>query len=181
MKKLLLLLIIPFLSFGQNSNIYKVVRTIEKVEVREYGGLLFASYINTEDKNSQNASFRVLADYIFGQNNMGEKIAMTSPVVIRLFNNNEMLFRIPEKYTQESVPKPNNKNVKLIESNYVQKAVIQYSGYSNEVKEKKKIKELKTILEKYNIQHNNKFELFVYNPPYKFFNRRNEISVDIIK
>ncbi len=180
MKKLLLLLI-PFLSFSQNSNIYKVVRTIEKVEVREYGQLLFASYTNTEDKNAQNASFRVLADYIFGQNDVGEKIAMTSPVIIRLFNNNEMLFRIPEKYTKESVPKPNNKNVKLIETNYVQKAVIQYSGYSNEAKEKKKIKELKRILEKYNVEHNNKFELFVYNPPYKFFNRRNEISVDILK
>ena len=79
------------------------------------------------------------------------------------------------------ISKPNNEKVKFIETNYVQKAVIKYSGYSNAEREAKKIEELKIILEKYNIQHNNKFELFVYDPPYKFFNRRNEISVNIIR
>ena len=180
MKKLFLLLV-PFLSFSQDANVYQLIRTIEKIEIREYQPLLFASYINSENENPQNSSFRVLANYIFGSNDLGEEIAMTSPVIIRLFNKNEMLFRMPEKYTLKNIPKPNNKRVKLIETNYTQKAVIQYSGYSNAEKENKKIKELKTMLEKHNIRHNNKFELFVYDPPYKFFNRRNEISVDIIK
>ena len=181
MKKVLLLLILPILSFGQESNVYKVIQTIENVEVREYRPLLFASYINLENENSQNSSFRILADYIFGYNDVNEEIAMTSPVIIRLYNNNEMLFRIPKKYTKQSVPKPNNKKIKLIETNYVHKAIIQYSGYSNAGKEKRKIKELKTILEKHNIRHSGKFELLVYDPPYKFFNRRNEISVNLLK
>jgi len=180
MKKLLLLLF-PLLSFGQESKTYEVIQVIENIEIRAYSPSLFASYINNEQGNTENSSFRVLADYIFGSNDTGEEIAMTSPVVIRLFNDNEMLFRMPEKYNTENLPKPNNEKVKFIETNYVQKAVIQYSGYSNAEREAKKIKELKIILEKYNIQHNNKFELFVYDPPYKFFNRRNEISVNIVR
>ena len=180
MRKLLLILF-PLLSFGQDSNTYKVIQIIEKIEIRAYNPALFASYINNKQEDAQNSSFRVLADYIFGSNDTEEEIAMTSPVVIRLFNDNEMLFRMPEKYNQDNLPKPNNKKVKFIETNYTEKAVIKYSGYSNAEKENQKIEELKIILEKYNIKHNNKFELFVYDPPYKFFNRRNEISVNILK
>jgi len=161
-------------------NTYKVIQIIEKIEIREYRPLLFASYIEGSGLRDQNSSFRVLADYIFGSNKKSENIAMTSPVVIRLFNNNEMLFRMPDNYSKENVPIPNNNNVTFVETNYVKKAVISYSGYTNVQKEKKKIEELKIILEKNNIAHNNKFELFVYDPPYKLFNRRNEISVNIL-
>jgi len=181
MKKLLLLLIIPLTIFGQSSEIYKVLRTVENVEIREYVPLLFASYINSGKENNQNSSFRVLANYIFGSNEAEEKIAMTSPVVIKLFNDNEMLFRMPKKYNKKNIPKPNNTSVKFLETSSTQKAVIRYSGYTNKEKEKRKIIELKEILKKYGIEHTNQFELFVYNSPYKFFNRRNEISVNIIK
>ena len=184
MKKTLFL-VITFLSVGSQElsidGTYRLLKKIDNVEIREYKPLLFASYMSGEVENPQNSSFRVLADYIFGHNDVNEKIEMTSPVIIRLFNNNEMLFRIPERYTKKTAPKPNNKNVKLIETNYTEKAVIQYSGYSNLKKEKKKVEELKTILQKHNIKHNNKFELFVYDPPYKLFNRQNEISVIILK
>ncbi len=180
MKKLLLL-IIPLLSFTQSSEIYKVVRAVENVEIREYVPLLFASYINSGKENDQNSSFRVLANYIFGSNEAEEKIAMTSPVVIKLFNYNEMLFRMPEKYNKRNIPKPKNTSVKFLETSVTKKAIIRYAGYTNKEKEKRKIIELKAILEKYGIEHTNQFELFVYNSPYKFFNRRNEISVNIIK
>ncbi|MAQ69700.1 MAG: soul heme-binding protein [Flavobacteriales bacterium] len=180
MKKLFLLLF-PFLNFGQDASTYEVIKVIEKIEIRAYNPALFASYINDEQSDTQDSSFRVLANYIFGSNERTEEIAMTSPVVIRLFNNDEMLFRMPEKYNKENLPKPNNEKVKFVETNYVQKAVIKYSGYSNTERENQKIEELKIILKKYNITHNNKFELFVYDPPYKFFNRRNEISVNVLK
>ncbi|MBF25923.1 MAG: soul heme-binding protein [Flavobacteriales bacterium] len=164
---------------SSKSDIYKVIKTIESVEIREYDPSLYISYVNNEQENAQNSSFRVLADYIFGSNKNNEEIAMTSPVVIKLFNKNEMLFRIPKKYNIKNVPKPNNKNLKFVETKYIKKAVIQFSGYSNSDKEKKHIEELKEILNNNNIKHNNKFELFVYDPPYKFYNRRNEISVNI--
>jgi len=181
MKKLLVLFIIPLLGLGQDSKIYKVIGTVENVEFREYVPLLFASYTNVGEEDAQNSSFRVLANYIFGYNETGEEIAMTSPVVIRLFNDNEMLFRMPKKYNKRNIPKPNDTNIKFIETNSVQKAVIQYSGYTNTNKENRKIEELKTILHKKGVEHDHKFELFVYDPPYKLFNRRNEICVNILK
>ncbi len=180
-----LLIIISLISFYSSSQelsqsiIYKVIQSIGSVEIREYEPALYASYMGNEKENNQTSSFRVLADYIFGSNASKQEIAMTSPVIIKLFNNNEMLFRMPKKYNTKNIPEPNNQNVKFIETSYIKKAIIQYSGYSNDDKENEKIEELKTVLNKNNIKHNNQFELFVYDPPYKFFNRTNEISVNI--
>lgn len=179
-KKIILILMTPFLSFSQDDNHYKVVKKIENIEIREYDALLFASYNNSDLKN-RSSSFRPLADYIFGSNERNEEIGMTSPVVIKLYNNNEMLFKMPEKYNKQTIPNPKNENIKIIETNSTQKAVIQYSGYSNTEKEKEKTEELIRILAKHNIKHTSEFELFVYDSPYKFFNRRNEISVNILQ
>ena len=79
----------PFLSFSQDDNHYKVVKTIEKIEIREYDALLFASY-NNSDLKDRSGSFRPLADYIFGSNERNEEIGMTSPVVIKLYDNNKL-------------------------------------------------------------------------------------------
>lgn len=160
---------------------YNVLKKVGKVELREYQPLLFVSYKNNYDIDNQNSSFRVLADYIFGANETQEKIAMTSPVVINLDNDREMLFRMPKKYDRDNLPKPKNDDIKIITSKKIIKATIRYSGYTNEKKEYNMIKELKKVLSENNIKHTNQFELFVYDPPYKPFNRRNEISVNIIK
>ena len=92
----------------------------------ENNALLFASYNNTDLKDRNN-SFRPLADYIFGSNERNEEIGMTSPVVIKLYNNNEMLFRMPEKYNMQTIPNPKNENIKIIETSSTKKAVIKYS------------------------------------------------------
>ena len=169
-----------FLNSQNIDNTYRVIEKIGKVELREYKSSLFASYENDQVGNNQNSSFRVLADYIFGANDNDEKIAMTSPVIIKLHNNREMLFRMPKKYNKKSLPQPENNDVKIISSKKAIKATIKYSGYSNEQKELKMINQLKNILSENNIKHNGKFELLVYDPPYKIMNRRNEISVNII-
>ena len=169
-----------FFTTSQDINdTYKILRKVDKVEIREYKPLLYVSYPGGSD-SSQNSHFRVLADYIFGANETEEKIAMTSPVVINLENDREMLFRIPEKYNKKNLPQPNNNSIKVVKSKKQTKATIRYSGYTNEQKENKMIKELKKILSENNIKHTGQFELFVYDPPYKPFNRRNEISVNII-
>ena len=45
---------------------------------------------------------------------------------------------------------------------------------------KKKTKELTTILNENNIKFKQDFEVDVYNSPFQFINRRNEITVSII-
>jgi len=181
---ILLALMFFFNSLFSNSQTtnssYTVLKKIGKVELREYKPLLFVSYQNNNSINNQNSSFRVLADYIFGANEKNEKIAMTSPVVINLNNNREMLFRIPKKYNRKNIPKPKNNEIKIVSKEKIIKATIRYSGYTSEQKENKMIEQLKKILLENDIAHINKFELFIYDPPYKPFNRINEISVNII-
>ena len=104
---------------------------------------------------------------------------MTSPVTMRLHGNKEMLFRMPDKYTLENLPKANNTDIKLSVVPSCIKAAIRYSGYSNNKIEQKKITELTEILQAKNISHDSNFEILVYNSPYKFLNRRNEITVNV--
>ena len=124
-------------------------------------------------------TFKSLASYIFGENSENKKISMTSPVTMRLYGNQEMIFRMPEGYNLENLPKANNKQIDFFVISPCVKAAISYGGYSNSKIEKRKINELKKILLENNIVHNDKFEVLVYNSPYKLLNGRNEITVNI--
>ena len=160
---------------GEN---YIVIQNIDNIEIREYKQLIYASYTpkNTNDRNN---SFRNVAGYIFGDNEKNQKINMTSPVVIKMHNKNEMAFIMPEKLTLNNLPEPKNKDIDIYLEPSNIKACITYSGYSNNMIEKRKIKELKKQLTKHKIKHNNDFEVLIYNSPYDFINRKNEIVVSI--
>ena len=157
---------------------YNIIKKIQNIEIREYPKLLYVSYTpqSTKDRNN---SFRNVADFIFGNNESETKIDMTSPVVIKLHNKNEMAFIMPKKYTLQNLPKTNNKKLAVYEESANIKAAIKFSGYSNIEKEKKYTEKLKRILLEHNIKHKNDFELLVYNSPYQFYNRKNEITVSI--
>ena len=156
---------------------YIVLKKIKNIEIREYEKSINASYYSDDDE--KNNYFRTLASYIFGENNKNESISMTSPVTMRLHGNKEMIFRMPNKYNLENLPKANNPNIKFLVIPSCTKAVIGYGGYSNKNIEKKKMAELEKILLENNITHNNKFEVLVYNSPYKILNRKNEITVNV--
>ena len=185
MKLILITLLIAMTPFFTNKTLsntesshYTIITKIDNIEIREFKNLTYASYTPINDIDRDN-SFRNVASYIFGGNNREEKIAMTSPVVIKLHNQNEMAFIMPKKYTINNLPKPNNKEIKLYEERSSIKACIRYSGYSNNNTEKTKVESLKKTLKKHNIKHKNDFEVLVYNSPWKFINRRNEIIVSI--
>ena len=157
---------------------YIVIERVDDVEIREYKKLIYASY-TPKNVSERNNSFRNVAGYIFGDNEKEEKIDMTAPVVIKLHNKNEMAFIMPKKYTLKNLPIPKNIDIKIYEEPSSVKACLKYSGYSNVRIEKRKIKKLKEQLKKYNIEHQNDFEVLVYNSPYQFLNRKNEIVVSI--
>ena len=160
------------------NDFYTVIDKIDNIEVRKYENRIHASYTPTSYKDRNN-SFRNVASYIFGGNNKNQKIAMTSPVVIKIHNENEMAFIMPKEHTITNLPVPSNKKIQIYKEPESIKACIKYSGYSNKKIEDIKIKELKDKLSKYSITHNNDFEVLVYNSPWKLINRRNEISVTI--
>ena len=176
----LLLLIYSFQSRTNNiQEQYVILKKIANIELREYRESVNASYYS-ENKTERNNYFKNLAAYIFGGNTENESIDMTSPVTIRLYGNREMIFRMPSNYTLNNLPKANNPKINFMTMASCTKAAIQYSGYSNKNIEEKKTQELKYILERENIKHNNKFELLVYNSPFEILNRRNEITINII-
>ena len=105
---------------------------------------------------------------------------MTSPVTMRQDGNKEMIFRLPNNFMYEEAPKPENNQIKIFKTEYNIKATIRYSGYTNQSIEKIKTKELTTILNENNIKFKQDFEVDVYNSPFQFINRRNEITVSII-
>jgi len=158
---------------------YIILKKIGNIELREYRESVNASYYS-KNNTDRNNYFKNLAAYIFGGNNENESIDMTSPVTMRLYGNREMIFRMPSNYTLDNLPKANNPKINFMTIASCTKAAIQYSGYSNKNIEEKKIQELKNILERENIKHDNKFELLVYNSPYKILNRKNEITINII-
>ena len=171
-------------SFGNSSNNieqeqYVILKKIDNIEIRQYRESVNASYYS-EEKSEKNNYFRNLAGYIFGDNTENESIDMTSPVTMKLYGNREMLFRMPKNYTIDNLPKANNPKINFLTINSCTKAAIQYSGYSNKDIEERKTQELKDILERENIKHDNKFELLVYNSPFEILNRRNEITINII-
>ena len=165
-----------------NNNVqeqYIILKKIGNIEIREYRESVNASYYSKK-KTERNNYFKNLAAYIFGGNTENESIDMTSPVTMRLYGNREMIFRMPSNYTLDNLPKANNPKINFMTIASCTKAAIQYSGYSNKNIEEKKIQELKNILERENIKHDNKFELLVYNSPFEILNRRNEITINII-
>ena len=187
-KALLIMIMIAFslliYSFKNNTSNsvqeqYIILKKIDNIEIRKYRESVNASYYS-KGKEERNNYFKNLAAYIFGDNNKNISIAMTSPVTMKLYGNKEMIFRMPNNYTLDSLPKANNPKINFMTIASCTKAAIQYSGYSNKNIEEKKIQELKNILERENIKHDNKFELLVYNSPFEILNRRNEITINII-
>jgi hypothetical protein len=90
-----------------------------------------------------------------------------------------MDFVLPSKFDLNNIYKPRDNDVKIIESKAGYFASFKYGGYSNSSKVKKYTKKLYVILNSKNIEYIGNPSYVSYNSPYKLFNRRNEIIVEI--
>jgi hypothetical protein len=163
-------------------HLYKVVKTFDKFEIRKYDSALFSSVKLTSKgyKESSGSGFRVLAGYIFGDNEKNEKIAMTTPVVMELGDTTKMLFKVPQGYTIEKLPRPKNSKIVFEKQEEKMIAAIRFDGWASDEKIKKYTTILMEALAKEKIEHTSKFCFMGYNPPYELINRRNEIAVEVI-
>ena len=155
---------------------YSVIYSFENFELRKYEPILLAEYTNND-----NQEFSVLADFIFGGNEEKRQIPMTAPVITTMETNRTMSFVMPKSITKDICPKPNNSLVKLKTHDPRMAASICFQGFpDNKTCEYKKM-ELSQFLDNINIDHLSDFELHVFDPPYKTFNRKNEIVVTLKK
>lgn len=160
---------------------YTVLKEFDDFEVRQYEAALFSTVqLNGSTyEESSGKGFRQLADYIFGDNEQGQKIAMTSPMAMEIDSTTKMMFMVPSNYVESSLPKPNNKNIQFERREAKTMAAIRFGGWANDKKIEEHEQKLALALQIENITIKGKFMYFGYNPPYEIINRRNEVVVEV--
>jgi hypothetical protein len=160
---------------------YTVEREIGEVEIRQYEDAVFSSVMLKDSTYEGGASkgFRILAGYIFGGNDKGQSIAMTSPVVMEMGKEMKMSFMVPAGMNMDSLPKPNDGRVYQEKVPGSKMAVIRFGGWSSDEKIEAKKQELIRVLRENNIPFEGPFLYMGYNPPYQLVGRRNEVAVRV--
>ena len=175
---------------------YEVVAADQKVEIRDYAPMIVAeAEVSGERSQAIRDGFRIIADYIFGNNMSSRKVAMTAPVtqqpsekiamtapVIQQGKENawQVRFVMPSNYTLESLPRPNNPAVKLSMIAGKRFAVIRFSGLAGEDRLKRETDELVEFIKNRNLTVTSGPTYAFYNPPWPMpFLRRNEIMIEV--
>jgi len=163
---------------------YDLLWKNDRLEARYYPKALLATVkgSQTEYRTSANRHFRVLAGYIFGGNEEGESIAMTSPVHLSLDDaGSTMSFVMPASLEQEDLPTPNDKGITFQEAGEKYVVAVRFGGWANDKKIHKHMEFLLNALETMNVQPLSEPWYMGYNPPFQVLNRRNEVAVEVRK
>lgn len=185
---------------------YRVERKEGAIEIRQYPAQLAAEVTTTgEREEAINQGFRLLADFIFGNNTTRDKIAMTAPVTqqkpadpakpgariamtapvtqqasTRKDNSWTIRFYMPTEYTLATLPKPNNDRIRITETAPQRMAVIRFAGTSSERNLETHQRELAQFVVDENLAITGEPTYAFYNPPFTLpMLRRNEIMVTL--
>lgn len=179
---------------------YQVLAEGEDYEIRAYEPYLVAETVVEGDYgDSGGQGFRILAGYIFGDNNASEKMAMTAPVTREPAESLKMNMTVPviservagaeryryqfvmeRKYTRETLPLPEDERVTIREIPARTMAVHRYSGRWTASNFEKHTTILLRALERDGIEIVGTPRSAAYNAPFvPPFLRRNEVLVEI--
>ncbi|WHA04640.1 heme-binding protein [Candidatus Bandiella numerosa] len=161
---------------------YHVISSQENIEIRKYNPMIIALVeVQGERKEAIRGGFKILADYIFGNNKSKEDIPMTAPVRQQKFQENwQISFIMPSEYNMETLPQPNNKNISLKELPSKKYIVINFSGIISDQNIALNEEKLKKYIFENEIQSLSTPIYAFYNPPWTLsFMRRNEIMMEI--
>lgn len=160
---------------------YTLVKAYDDFEVRKYEASLFTSVkLSTNDyKEGSSKGFSVLAGYIFGGNDKGQQIAMTSPVSMSLEDSMTMMFMVPKELEKDKLPKPNSSEIEFKEEPAKKVAAITFGGWADSEKIAYYKQKLITALDKEKVAYTAKFFFLGYNAPYEMTNRKNEVIVEL--
>lgn len=161
---------------------YRVVQKDQNFEIRFYPSATLAT-IKSDAKTYKELSspgFRKLAGYIFGGNEDKTQISMTSPVQMDINDSvSTMSFVMPSNYNKANLPKPNNPDVILKETQDEYVAAIQFGGFASDKELKFYSEKLQYILKEKGIKTYGNTKFLGYNPPFQLVGRRNEIIISI--
>lgn len=176
---------------------FKLIRKEEPFEVREYAPMIVAEVIvDGEREKAVNDGFRILADYIFGNNVPKADIAMTAPVTQQPLKGEDIAmtapvtqqgagqgrwkvhFVMPENYTMDTIPKPVDPRVRLMAVPAYRTAVIRFSGFGTSSTLSEKTNLLRDWIEAQGEKEGEAPVFAFYNPPWTLpFFRRNEVMI----
>jgi effector-binding domain-containing protein len=181
---------------------YQLVSEQQAIQVRRYQPILVAEVaVQGERKEAVSKGFRLLANYIFGNNSLpgtkksgkismtapviqqeSSKIAMTAPVMQTESSAKQWLVRfvMPSDYTLKTLPKPNNKQVKIIEEPARTMLVIRFSGSMTKGNLARHLQQLNNYVQQHKLQVIGEPVYAFYNPPWTLpIMRRNEIMYQL--
>ncbi len=179
---------------------YRVLAERDDYEIRAYESYLVAeTTVEGDYGESGGKGFRILAGYIFGDNQAAERMAMTAPVTRAPAESVKMSMTVPviservaeaqryryqfvmeRKYTLETLPVPEDDRVTIREIPARTMAVHRYSGRWTASNFEKHTAILLRVLEGDGIEIVGTPQSAAYNAPFMPpFLRRNEILVEI--
>jgi len=168
---------------------YDVVSTHEGYEIRRYGPLTLVTKESRGDVNrAMYRSFMSLADFIGGENEKKEEIAMTAPVIaVPPTVDGESLdvfrvsFILPSKYADGSdVPAPTGEGVSVQHLEGLLVAAVQFSGMGGTSAMEAKWTALQAALKRDGVKITGAPMFAKYNPPWTLpWNRRNEVMAPL--
>jgi hypothetical protein len=179
---------------------YVVKKKTDDYEIRNYSSYCVAETVIQDDfEDSGSKAFRILADYIFGNNRSKTKIAMTAPVTqspkvesekiamtapvsqSKTTSGYQVQFVMPAGMTLETLPEPVDSRVKLRQIPARKVAVFSYSGSWSEERYQEKLTEFQSILKRDGIKTQGEPEFARFNSPFMiWFLRRNEIWLSLV-
>lgn len=135
---------------------YSIVKKMDGYEIREYPAHIVAqTTVQGSFGESMSNGFSILAGYIFGGNTKKETVAMTSPVVVQKSDGSPtseniamtapvvatangdsqiISFNMPQSYTLETLPIPNDSRVNIVKVPEKKYAVMRFSWYRSDAR-----------------------------------------------
>lgn len=188
---------------GYETPKYTVLKQQGEAEIREYPPILVAQVtVKGERKEAITQGFKLLAGYIFGDNegkseriamtspviqarelpsNKGAEIAMTSPIIQEAAEEGWVVqFTMPGKYTRETLPAPKDKRIKLLTTPARKIAALRYSGWWSESNFIEARQKLEAFVKQNKLKTRGEIGAMYYDDPFTLpWNRRNEVMVEL--
>jgi hypothetical protein len=179
---------------------YTIEASLEnEIEIRAYPEAMAVM----SKGSSEAGAFKLLFNYISGENTSGSEISMTSPVEIgndvnesdggagtkismtspvEMSPTNGMMFFLPNQYTESNAPVPTHESVSLVKVDARTVAAIGYSGFDSEEKRAEHAQKLQQTLAENGYRVTGNASYLGYDSPFTLpWNKRHEVIMPVAK
>jgi hypothetical protein len=177
---------------------YRVLEKHGELEVRAYAPHVVAAVeVEGERGEALSRGFRLLANYIFGNNRSRTKVEMTAPVASQAAPEKlamtapvggqqvsegrwKVTFVMPSAYSLETLPAPNDARVRHEAVPGQRVATWRFSGWASDGNVRSALEDFQAGLKAHGLRPRGEPTLAQYNPPWSLpFWRRNEWCVEL--